>query len=145
MLIPRCCKGCSGRKSGMCNCTLPSYCNEWVEDDETYPTNVGGVINTPNTAPSDIKIGDPYPCGSDGTNSENKKEWYDFKPTYEQSIGNWAKCPDCKDKDHRIAVLERALELACQENVENMVENSDIKDPIRYFIEQAEKELEEKK
>lgn len=33
MLIPKCCKGCSLRNYGTCNCTLPSYCNEYVEDD----------------------------------------------------------------------------------------------------------------
>ena len=40
MLIPKCCKGCQNRKNGICNCTLPLYCNEWIEDDVTT------VINT---------------------------------------------------------------------------------------------------
>ena len=119
MLIPKCCKGCSGRKSGICNCTLPLYCDEWVEDDETYPTNVGGVINTPNTAPSYIKI-------VDGTYPENEKDW--------------AECPNCKEKDHRIAVLERALEQIIKLGVMPFETTENVK---KYFIEQAEKELEE--
>lgn len=47
-------------------------------------------------------------------------------------------------KDHRIAVLERALELACQENVENMCIANNIKKPEEYFINQAKKELDDK-
>ena len=150
MLIPKCCKGCSGRKNGMCNCTLPSYCNEWVEDDETHPTDTCGVINTPNTVPSDIKIGDPYPCGSDGTYPDNKKEWYDFKPTYEQGIGDWA---NCKDKDHRIAVLEKAIYLLayytpcdrCPIGKYKCKGGQDCENQLKqYFIKQAEKELGEK-
>ena len=33
MLIPKCCKNCSNRHNGMCCCSLPNYCNEYVEDD----------------------------------------------------------------------------------------------------------------
>ena len=33
MLIPKCCKGCSNRNKGVCNCVLPSMCNEYVEDN----------------------------------------------------------------------------------------------------------------
>ena len=112
MLIPKCCKNCSGRKSGMCYCTLPLYCNEWVEGDETY--------------------------------TENKKEWYDFKPTYEQSIGNWGECPDCKEKDHRIAVLERALEMVCEKYARFSVPMYSIEYLKLYHIERAKKELEGK-
>lgn len=144
MLIPKCCKGCSGRGSGVCNCTLPSYCNEWVEDDETYPTNVVGVINTPNIAPlswdttqtdssknkDKIYVGDPYPCGVD-------------------FYGNVKKFPDCEDfkkqikeKDHQIAVLENALNkcytmFIMVKNFGAVVEDLTQED----FIEQAEKEL----
>lgn len=99
-------------------------------------------------------------------------------PFYEQSIGNWAECPNCKEKDkeikifkerieelaeqrenlhkekdHRIAVLEKALEL-CVNDLQREIDGADIealeaqaiyeigKD---YFIDQAEKELEERK
>lgn len=138
MLIPKCCKNCSGRKKGTCSCALPSYCNEWVEDDETYPTNVGGVINTPNTAPSDIKIGDPYPCGSDGTNTELQKNWWNGTwRNYEQRIDNWVECPDCKEKDHRIAVLEKALKNTCW-----LLYGTYDEHYPNCFIKQAEKELE---
>lgn len=133
MLIPKCCKGCSDRKSGICNCTLPLYCDEWVEDDETYPTNVGGVINTPNTAPSYIKI-------VNGTYPENEKDW--------------AECPNCKEKDHRIAVLERAIYLLayytpcdrCPIGKYKCKGGQDCENQLKqYFIKQAEKQLEEKK
>ena len=33
MLIPKCCKGCANKKWGVCNCILPSTCNEYVEDE----------------------------------------------------------------------------------------------------------------
>lgn len=39
MLIPKCCKGCLNRNSGFCNCVLPLYCNEFVEEDETRDIN----------------------------------------------------------------------------------------------------------
>ena len=39
MLIPKCCKGCSNRNSGICNCVLPLYCNEFVEDDKIGDIN----------------------------------------------------------------------------------------------------------
>ena len=128
MLIPKCCKGCSGRGSGVCNCTLPIYCQEYVEDEE---------VIKPIT----------YTTTSD---------------TFMKSLGNWAECLDCKEKDHRIALLEKALGKAC-EVIKEIIPNqlrymcgealakrlgismtSEIKD-YDYFIHQAEKELEEKK
>ena len=39
MLIPKCCKGCLNRNSGICSCVLPLYCNEFVEEDETKDIN----------------------------------------------------------------------------------------------------------
>lgn len=39
MLIPKCCKGCSNRNSGICNCVLPLYCNEFVEEDKIEDIN----------------------------------------------------------------------------------------------------------
>lgn len=33
MKIPACCKNCNNRNKGPCNCVLPNYCNEWVEDE----------------------------------------------------------------------------------------------------------------
>ena len=33
MLIPKCCKNCSNKHNGMCCCSLPDLCNEYVEDD----------------------------------------------------------------------------------------------------------------
>ena len=39
MLIPKCCKGCSNlHKNEFCCCSLPYYCNEWVEDEATDQT-----------------------------------------------------------------------------------------------------------
>ena len=38
MLIPKCCKNCANKYRGACSCTLPCYCNEWVEDGETFTT-----------------------------------------------------------------------------------------------------------
>lgn len=118
MLIPKCCKGCAGRKSGMCNCTLPSICNYWAEEDETYP-------NTPNT-PKVIK----YIKIIEGTHPENEKDW--------------AECPNCKDKDHRIAVLEKALEMVCEKYARFSVPMYSIEYLKLYHIEKAEKELEGK-
>lgn len=132
MLIPKCCKNCSGRGNGVCNCTLPIYCQEYVEDEETCPTNVGRAINTSNTT--------PYVEIVDGTRQENKKEWSDFEPTCEQSIDNWAECQNCKEKDHRIAVLERALKNTCW-----LLYGTYDEHYSNHFIKQAEKELEEKK
>ena len=40
MKIPRCCKNCNNKNKGICNCVLPYYCNEWVEDDEDTQINV---------------------------------------------------------------------------------------------------------
>lgn len=52
-------------------------------------------------------------------------------------------------KDHRIAVLERALELACEDlqffDYGEESTQKGIKIKLDYFIEQAEKELEENK
>lgn len=33
MKIPKCCKNCKNKNSGVCNCVLPYYCKEWVEDE----------------------------------------------------------------------------------------------------------------
>lgn len=38
MMIPRCCKNCNNRNKGICNCVLPYYCNEYVEDDDIKVT-----------------------------------------------------------------------------------------------------------
>lgn len=34
MLIPKCCVNCTNKNKGVCCCTLPSMCNEYVEDTE---------------------------------------------------------------------------------------------------------------
>lgn len=39
MRCPKCCKNCSN-KNGICNCILPYYCNEWVEDEENTQINI---------------------------------------------------------------------------------------------------------
>ena len=135
MLVPKCCKGCSGRKSGMCNCTLPSYCNEWVEDDETYPTNVGGVINTPSTTPDIV----------DQLIRDVNKKQKEYLDKVEQTLS---------DKDHRIAVLEKALRLMSKQldfvyNEECCVyydkiggDADDASELMNDYIKEAEKELE---
>lgn len=156
MLIPKCCKNCYGGRNGVCNCTLPSYCNEWVEDDGSEPVNYEMFVTTPNTAPlfwnvtqtdssknkDKIYVGDPYPCGV-------------------AFSGNEKKCPDCEQKDKRIAVLERALEIAlemtsCEYCPKDIAEKCDSwlglgdgencsETLKKYCIDEAEKELEEKK
>lgn len=45
MLIPRCCKNCSNRNQGVCNCTLPMYCNEYVEVDNIQKTTMVDLLN----------------------------------------------------------------------------------------------------
>lgn len=127
MLIPKCCKNCANKgrlKFGTgCICDAPSRCGELVEEDE------------------DIKR-------------------YEEMVKSAPQLGNWVQCPDCedfkkqiKDKDHRIAVLEKALEL-CVNVLQREIDGDYIKATETqaiyeigkdYFINQAEKELEEKK
>lgn len=143
MLIPKCCKGCSSKGSGVCNCTLPAYCQEYVEDEEipikvVFVNATDKINGKPNIG--ELYIGDPYPCGIDGTNTELQKNWWNGTwRNYEQSIGNWSECLNCKEKDHRIAVLERALWNAITIGHSKRRYN---KKGYYKAIEQAEKELE---
>ena len=148
MLIPKCCKNCSGRGNGVCNCTLPIYCQEYVEDDETYPTNVGGTINTPNTSPF-IILDRPVEF------SEPASEWKKVEYVSSRKAGKSFEMRDklLKEKDHRIAVLEKALKNCCEHLVnttdiitkpfsEDYADESRIKEKFQIYIDQAEKELE---
>ena len=80
----------------------------------------------------------------------------DVETACEQSTDNWAECPNCKDKDHQIAVLEKALWLMSKQldfvyNEECCVyydkiggDADDVSELMNDYIKQAEKELEEK-
>lgn len=48
MKIPACCKNCSNRGQGkVCNCILPNYCQEWVEEDEVKSPTLNTWIAVP--------------------------------------------------------------------------------------------------
>lgn len=50
MLIPKCCKNCSNRHNSICCCSLPYYCNEYVEDEVKEPDKqlyIGKVADEP--------------------------------------------------------------------------------------------------
>ena len=109
MLIPKCCKGCSGRKNGVCNCTLPTYCQEYVEDEEAIiPYN--GTIS-PQSEPKQW-------WGTDGTDGTGQ---YTHRMMTTQDLGNWVQCPDCEDFKKQIKEKDKEIKI-CKERIEELAE-----------------------
>ena len=105
MMIPRCCKNCSNKHKGICNCVLPNYCNEYVEDDDLKVTG---------TSISFLEDGTMI-----HTDYKSKTEYY---------------CTKCAEKEQRIKELEKELKKVKQEKRKLSVKNGRYKRKVETLL-----------